>query len=473
MATEVIHTIKPASSSPEGDYTTISAWESAQQRNLTTPSPEEIAVAECYIFSGGLNDTPVITGWTVSETAYICIRAAAGQEHNGIAQNGFYLGGTDSRVLVQTAFTRVEDLHFYATVDTSLGQAQLYFEADDCVAVRCLAVYAGGAYASFTTGFFVGGNPNGGKFYNCSSGGFATHSASAAFYHQGTSAVSEYYNCTAYSSSIGYRVDSADNGICRNCIALDNTTDFSSLVSQADSSHCASGDDTEPPPNAVFGDLVVGDFGNIAADIPIPAYGGRLKNTSGLINHLDLTTDIGGRARGELYAIGAYEQGHEAITTVRASGASPEGDYTTLSAWESAEQRDLETGHEVAVTECYDDWPSGLTNDVTVAGWTTNGACFPLIRAAAGQGHAGVVDAGFRLDGDILLRADNNVVEDINCIDGQLSVADGPSTTVEGVINRCIVQNKDKYRFRWVSFNWRECCEHEGHKQFGRHHRCQ
>ena len=45
----------------------------------------------------------------------------------------------------------------------------------------------------------------------------------------------------------------------------------------------------------------------------------------------------------------------EIVHTIRASG----GDYTTLSAWEAAQQRDLVAADEIAVAECYNDWRVG------------------------------------------------------------------------------------------------------------------
>jgi len=67
MPTTVVHTIK----SSGGDYSSLSAWEAAQQRNLVTA--DEIAVAECY----GFVDTTLttISGWTTGVNNYIIIRA--------------------------------------------------------------------------------------------------------------------------------------------------------------------------------------------------------------------------------------------------------------------------------------------------------------------------------------------------------------------------------------------------------------
>ncbi len=49
----------------------------------------------------------------------------------------------------------------------------------------------------------------------------------------------------------------------------------------------------------------------------------------------------------------------------------------------------------IAVAECYNDWPSGLNDTVSVAGWTTNSTNRIIIRAAAGEGHSGTLTSGF------------------------------------------------------------------------------
>jgi hypothetical protein len=76
----------------------------------------------------------------------------------------------------------------------------------------------------------------------------------------------------------------------------------------------------------------------------------------------------------------------EVVSAIRSSG----GDYTSLSAWEAGEQRDLVAGDEVAVAECYADWPSGLSNDFSMGGWTMDDTRYCKIRAAAGHEHNGV-----------------------------------------------------------------------------------
>jgi len=81
----------------------------------------------------------------------------------------------------------------------------------------------------------------------------------------------------------------------------------------------------------------------------------------------------------------------EIIHSIRSSG----GDYTSLSAWEAAQQRDLVAVDEVAIAECYDDWVNGLSDQVTISGWTTDTTRNIIIRAATGHRHNGTPQSGF------------------------------------------------------------------------------
>jgi hypothetical protein len=71
--------------------------------------------------------------------------------------------------------------------------------------------------------------------------------------------------------------------------------------------------------------------------------------------------------------------------------------YTTASSWEAAQQG-VHTTNDTSVLECYADWPTGLVNSVQISGWAgTSPTSTITIRAADGQGHNGVVGAGFFL----------------------------------------------------------------------------
>jgi len=79
------------------------------------------------------------------------------------------------------------------------------------------------------------------------------------------------------------------------------------------------------------------------------------------------------------------------VKTIRASG----GDYTTLSAWEAANEGDLVTADEVRVAECYNDWPLGLNDTVIIAGSITDATRYLKITVAEGHRHDGTPGSGF------------------------------------------------------------------------------
>jgi len=89
----------------------------------------------------------------------------------------------------------------------------------------------------------------------------------------------------------------------------------------------------------------------------------------------------------------------EVVRTLRASG----GDYTSIQAWDNAEARDLVSADEIAVLECYNDWPGGLNGRFSSSdsSWVCDTDHYPWIRSAPGSGtsgpnhHGGIPGAGF------------------------------------------------------------------------------
>jgi hypothetical protein len=88
MAAPVIHIIDPDSGAG-AHYSSLAAWNAAQQRDLV--SADEIAMAKCRC-TGGTADTTAadISGWTTDATRYIQIYTdpTEGYRHNGAYQTG-------------------------------------------------------------------------------------------------------------------------------------------------------------------------------------------------------------------------------------------------------------------------------------------------------------------------------------------------------------------------------------------------
>lgn len=73
------------------------------------------------------------------------------------------------------------------------------------------------------------------------------------------------------------------------------------------------------------------------------------------------------------------------------------GYYTTLSAWEAAEQADLVAADQIRTAVCYDDWPTGLSDAVYVNGWTTDATRYARVTVASGHRHVGIPQTGFHI----------------------------------------------------------------------------
>lgn len=71
--------------------------------------------------------------------------------------------------------------------------------------------------------------------------------------------------------------------------------------------------------------------------------------------------------------------------------------YTTLSAWEAGEQANLTTLDEIRTAVCYNDWPSGLSDELDINGWTTDATRYVRVTVAEGDRHNGVPKSGFHI----------------------------------------------------------------------------
>jgi len=87
----------------------------------------------------------------------------------------------------------------------------------------------------------------------------------------------------------------------------------------------------------------------------------------------------------------------EVIRTVGIAGA-PDRDYSTLTAWQAGEAKDLVAADEIAVAECYND---GVMSEsfLQITGWTTDETHYIKIYTPESERHDGIFDTGFRYDG--------------------------------------------------------------------------
>lgn len=124
------------------------------------------------------------------------------------------------------------------------------------------------------------------------------------------------------------------------------------------------------------------------------------------------------------------------------------GYYTSLSLWEAGEQANLTTLDEIRTAVCYNDWPSGLDDNVTVAGWTTDATRYAKITVADGHRHDGTPGTGFwitRTGTQQVVRSGQagTVVEWVDAFTNATSFTDARAFyfTNTGVIRNCIARS--------------------------------
>ena len=221
MATTVVHTIKASG----GDYTSLSAWEAAQQRDLV--ALDEIEVAECYPFI----DTTAVTvsGWTTGVNNYIIIRA------HSSAKATIPMTTDGSRYLLRVTTGGVSGLRTSAVQNIQVYDIQVEMTSDqpntsnffptsnttfrNCVARSGLINNAGACW------FFQGGGNI--RLQNCvgimiNGGNIAASIITGVYRHDNANV--QYDNCVAIfgGGKKGWQFSSnSTNGIIlRNCISL-------------------------------------------------------------------------------------------------------------------------------------------------------------------------------------------------------------------------------------------------------------
>lgn len=235
MTTTVNKTVKSAG----GDYSTLSAWEAAQQGDLT--AADEIRQAECF---GFLDNTATVTvdGWTTDATRYIRIYATAGaQATMPYTSSGYRLERTASSDTFINAedYLRVEGLTFKATNNGGSNSWACYNtnNAGDVRYTNCVVQVP---LNSATAGGVVCRHAGtGGKvsFINCVAYTTGTPGAGgglAAFSKTSDTSTLVAYNCLAYRCLLAFNGNSS-TGLFKNCIYDAAGVTPSAVFSNADS----------------------------------------------------------------------------------------------------------------------------------------------------------------------------------------------------------------------------------------------
>lgn len=396
------------------NFTSLSTWESATDNDLVTGTTSE--VLECYDDAASFDDSITLEDATTSSLYFRIIRAAAGEGHDGTPNNGVYFSPSAniSAFNLREANASVQDVRASATVND--GNARGPFHAGNAAAgitfIGCISFNNTNAGVGGTGGFTFE-NSTSTKMVNClaigNDFGFITENAGTGYC----------YNCTAIGGGSGFLVNNAGaTFVAINCLAYNGSgNDFRNIAgSTTGSQNNASSDATVFGSTNVhtsqiftFVDSASNDYRLHRNDLGAKFRGTNLSADATFAFDDDIDGDtitnwsIGFHAE-ETQQSSRRTGDNENVSTYAASGAN----YSSLSVWEAATDNDLVTGAVTEVLEC----ASGVYDDtVSMAGATTDGRYFRIIRPASGAKHNGLPGSGVRFTATTLT---SNCVLQIN-----------------------------------------------------------
>ncbi len=250
MTTTVTSTIKPSG----GDYTTLTAWEAAKQGNLTAGGADQIQIAECYTFSGGLSDQLTVDGSTTDSTHYMKVTVAASNRHLGIPLAAFYIAkASDFCVILNDNYVQVEWLDLKGS--SNFGGGLRIDAADSCTAKNILATCG-----NLGNAFNPTANCTNATLEDC-----LAYSAYSGFTTANWATVN-YYNCVAGNCTTGFLTSGNSTPLLKNCVAYNNTTNYSGTFHASSTNNGTStGSDDAPGGNSVIS-VASGNFVNAASN---------------------------------------------------------------------------------------------------------------------------------------------------------------------------------------------------------------
>lgn len=267
MPAQVVHTVAASG----GDYTSLNAWEAAQQRDLV--AADEEAVAECAAFA----DTSSLTidGWTVDATRRVIVRAAVGADAQMPWSTSAYRMTANNIFAIDNFedYTLVQGLQLEQTIAFAQGGIKnraVLMEVERCV------IRSDGAGSLIGVDQTVAGEI---RLRNCLIYGWATHGVACGAFSGG---VVRLYNCTIVNNGqrgIHRAGDDSNNLLyVHNTLCAGNTTaDFAQSITAG--SHNATADGSALGANSrtsqtfTFVDAAGGDWHLDGADAGAQGFG--------------------------------------------------------------------------------------------------------------------------------------------------------------------------------------------------------
>jgi len=267
-STKSIKTIKP--SGQGGDYTSVSSWESAEQKNL-------ISINKSYIAEIGgdwssTNDSGFgIFGWVTGPNNYIKVTTTGTARHNGVWDTSKYWinGGTGASAAYQQNYVTVDGIQGYQTGSGNYFVGVVHFTAGAADAISILenSILKVDSYSKIGswTACIKGQFANTGSYVvrNCifTVGDSAYNSVSASrVYCLYSYPKTTFYNCLAIrSKGYGFYEGGAYNMTYYNCIAQDTINGYVGGITAQSDYNCSDLASDAPGANSVTADLTFQD----------------------------------------------------------------------------------------------------------------------------------------------------------------------------------------------------------------------
>ena len=388
MATERKRTIKPTGQG--GDYTTLSAWEAGEQADLV--ALDEYRIGEIDGDWSATSETAdvAINGSITDSTRYLEIRAIGTARHNGkwddtkykiVLETAGYLVGM---LIIEDPYTKVSGIQIKTSSNANADHRGLVINSQFMYATINSVIVMKGSGNYLREAFEDGQYHSNSSFINCLAIGTVY-----GFHFGGTNVYETQllYNCTAVNCSYGYYVFSTSIKIAKNCIAQNCGDAYYGTFDTGTTNNISDMGDapgTSPINGTVlFIDAANGDFRLSPYDTVAQFAGSNLYADATYA----VTTDIDGNSRGS--ATASFDIGASHATTSIRRIMPSGGNYTSLSAWETAEQRDLPANNKIAIGEIDGDWSATLDGSFLIDGWTTDATHYIEVRAIGMARHAG------------------------------------------------------------------------------------
>lgn len=366
----------------DGDYTSLVAWEAGEQRNLTATGV--IAKVHCYPLQSADVGGFYLAGWGTSEAYHVEISSPVGERHSGKWDSSKYRISADG-FSIQTTYTVIEYLQIYL----NSGSVKLEGIGVKCTILACM-IKGNGTGNSVPLQVSTGNN----KIINTC----VTETATYCFFTDYSNGYNRFWNCigvTQSASLAAFYCQYAWVDYLYHCYAVMQGTSSPIQGTWASTQFCA-GPNFASGLQIAYSTTTGAYFKNVSnnqEDFHIGELS-QLRNRGTI--PIEAPLDFESETRTNPNEIGPdffiLKLAPVETKTIKQTG----GDYSSVSAWEAAEQSNLVSLNVIKQALCFT-MPDSIGFDVS--GWTTSSFNYPLIEADASAYHNARYDTteGYRI----------------------------------------------------------------------------